>query len=151
MVFAGTVVGMLSFGYAADKVGRKFGMMLAALIIIVFATLSAGAYAGGSIVGMLNALSAYRFLLGIGIGGEYPAGSVAASENTEAAGIKKGRQHMLFALATNVAIDFGFVISAFVPLVWLYILGEGRLEQYVPSLLACTDLPCHTLFPLPVQ
>jgi hypothetical protein len=31
-------------------------------------------------------------------------------------------------MATNVQIDFGFVISAFVPLVFLYILGEGNLN-----------------------
>jgi hypothetical protein len=31
-------------------------------------------------------------------------------------------------MATNVQIDFGFVISAFVPLVFLYILGEGNLS-----------------------
>jgi MFS family permease len=56
MVFAGTVIGMLTFGYGVDKVGRKAGMMVAALIITVFAALSAGAYSGGSITGMLNAL-----------------------------------------------------------------------------------------------
>ena len=50
------------------------------------------------------------------------------TENTEAEGIKKGSQHFLFAMATNVQIDFGFVISAFVPLVFLYILGEGNLN-----------------------
>jgi predicted cobalt transporter CbtA len=66
--------------------------------------------------------------MGIGIGGEYPAGSVAASEHTEAPGIKKGSQHFLFTMATNVQIDFGFVIAALVPLVWLYILGEGNLN-----------------------
>lgn len=54
-------------------------MMSSAVIIIIFAALSAGAYSGGSVTGMLNALSAYRFLIGIGIGGEYPA--VSASDN----------------------------------------------------------------------
>ncbi len=27
MAFAGTVLGMLSFGYLSDKLGRKFGMV----------------------------------------------------------------------------------------------------------------------------
>jgi len=45
--------------------------------------LAAGAYgAHDSAYGLLQALAAYRFLLGIGIGGEYPAGSVGAAEST---------------------------------------------------------------------
>ena len=61
LAFAGTVVGMLSFGYISDRVGRKFGMMTATLIVALFSVLSAASTgAGGSIVGTLQALSAYR-------------------------------------------------------------------------------------------
>ncbi|KAK4700921.1 hypothetical protein P7C70_g5323, partial [Phenoliferia sp. Uapishka_3] len=71
MGFAGTVVGMLVFGYLADKIGRKFGMITATLIVAVFTLLAASAYgAGGSVPGMLQALIAYRFLTGIGIGAD---------------------------------------------------------------------------------
>lgn len=35
---------------------------------------------------------------------------------------------MLFSLATNSMIDLGFVIAAFVPLVLLWIAGEGHLR-----------------------
>jgi MFS family permease len=118
IVFAGTVLGQLSFGYMSDKLGRKFGMISATIIVVVFSALSAGAYgAGGSTGGMLAALAAYRFLLGIGIGAEYPAGSVAASEATSEA--KKGHRHALFVMVTNFVIDFGFVLGGFVPLVLL--------------------------------
>lgn len=45
--------------------------MISTVILIVFAALGSGSYgAGGSVQGMLAALTAYRFLLGIGIGGE---------------------------------------------------------------------------------
>ena len=118
IVFAGTVLGQLAFGYMSDKLGRKFGMVSATIIVVVFSALSAGAYgAGGSTSGMLAALAAYRFLLGIGIGAEYPAGSVAASEATSEA--KKGHRHALFIMVTNFVIDFGFVFGGFVPLVLL--------------------------------
>jgi len=118
IVFAGTVLGQLSFGYMSDKLGRKFGMIAATIIVVVFSLLSAGAYgAGGSTSGMLAALAAYRFLLGIGIGAEYPAGSVAASEATSEA--KQGHRHALFVMVTNFVIDFGFVLGGFVPLVLL--------------------------------
>ena len=64
IVFAGTVVGMLVFGYFSDKLGRKFGMVSATIIVVVFSILSAGAYgAVASTDGMLAALAAYRFFL----------------------------------------------------------------------------------------
>ena len=43
----------------------------------------------------------FSFLLGIGIGAEYPCGSVAASEQTEEEGIEKNAQNRWFALATS--------------------------------------------------
>jgi hypothetical protein len=44
------------------------------------------------------------FLLGIGIGAEYPCGSVAASEQSEEEGIAKNAQHRWFALATSKSV-----------------------------------------------
>lgn len=38
-------------------------MLVATVIVAVFAALAAGAYSGGNISGMLNALIAYRFLV----------------------------------------------------------------------------------------
>lgn len=81
--------------------------------MIVGSALCAGAYgANGSTQGMFAALIAYRCITGIGIGGEYPSGSTAASENTEEAGVPKRFQHGLFVLATNSMIDVGFVVAA---------------------------------------
>jgi hypothetical protein len=46
-------------------------LLIEALVLIVFSALCAGAYgAEGSLQGLFAALSAYRFLIGIGIGGE---------------------------------------------------------------------------------
>ncbi|KAI0302380.1 major facilitator superfamily domain-containing protein [Multifurca ochricompacta] len=129
VAFAGTVVGMLVFGYVSDKIGRKFGMMAATGIVALFSGLSAassGAHHSPS--GLLAMLCACRFLLGIGVGAEYPCGSVAASEQSEEEGIAKNAQHRWFALATNTMIDLGFVISSFVPLVLLWIFGHHHLR-----------------------
>ncbi|KDN50397.1 MFS general substrate transporter [Tilletiaria anomala UBC 951] len=126
VAFAGTVIGMLTFGVLADVVGRKFGMIFASLWLTLWSILAAGAWgANGNTGGLFAALIAYRFLIGIGIGAEYPAGSVAASENTEAEGVSKKRQQMYFSLATNTAIDWGFVVASFVPLVLLWICGTS--------------------------
>lgn len=43
----------------------------------------------------------HRFLLGIGVGAEYPCGSVSASEQSEESGISKNAQHRWFTLATS--------------------------------------------------
>ena len=42
------------------------------------------------------------FLIGIGVGAEYPCGSVSASEQSEEPGINKKAQHRWFALATSL-------------------------------------------------
>lgn len=68
IAFAGTVVGQLFFGYTSDHYSRKWSLMASTIILFIFAALSAGSYGGGSINGMLSALTAWRFLLGIGIG-----------------------------------------------------------------------------------
>ncbi|KAK6542128.1 hypothetical protein TWF694_007895 [Orbilia ellipsospora] len=127
IAFAGTIIGMLVFGYISDNLSRKVGMVASTSILIVFAALCTGAYgANGSVGGLLAALTAYRFLLGIGIGGEYPAGSVACSEATGE--LKSGSRNRWFIIFTNVMIDFGFVIAAFAPLCVLWIFGMNKLE-----------------------
>lgn len=68
IAFAGTVVGQLFFGYVSDHYSRKWALVISTIILFIFAALSAGSYGGGTINGMLSALTAWRFLLGIGIG-----------------------------------------------------------------------------------
>lgn len=75
---------------------------------------------------MFAALTAYRFFLGIGIGGEYPAGSVAAAENTGE--LKEGHRNRWFILFTNFQIDFGMVAGAFVPMILALIFTESHLR-----------------------
>jgi MFS family permease len=59
------------FGYASDRWSTKGSLLVSTVILFVFAALAAGSYgAGGSIQGMFAALTAYRFLVGVGIGGE---------------------------------------------------------------------------------
>ncbi|KAG8806785.1 hypothetical protein FRC19_007064, partial [Serendipita sp. 401] len=164
LAFAGTVVGMLVFGWISDKIGRKTGMMTATGIVALFSFLSATSKgANGSIEGMLAALSAYRFLLGIGVGAEYPCGSVAAAEQSEGDGVAKNAQHRWFALATSehasillalrdtevfadTMIDFGFVISAFTPLVLLWIFGENHLRAVWRGSLGLGVFPAVAVF-----
>ena len=68
IAFAGTVVGQLFFGWTSDRYSRKWSLMASTVILFIFAILSAGSYGGGTVNGLLQALTAYRFLIGIGIG-----------------------------------------------------------------------------------
>lgn len=69
IAFAGTVVGQLVFGWLSDHYSRKWSLMISTCILILFAALSAGSYGyHGSVTGLFSALTAYRFLIGIGIG-----------------------------------------------------------------------------------
>ncbi|KAI5981485.1 major facilitator superfamily domain-containing protein [Pisolithus marmoratus] len=129
IAFAGTVFGMLVFGWISDKVGRKAGMMSAASIVGVFSALSAGSVGvKDSVSGTIAFLCVCRFIIGVGVGAEYPCGSVSASEQTEQEGIAKNAQHRWLVLATNTMIDAGFVVAAFVPLVLYWIFGENHLR-----------------------
>jgi MFS family permease len=127
IAFVGTVVGQLVFGVLSDYWSRKWSLIISTCIMIVFSALSAGSYgAHGTLGGMLAALTAYRFLVGIGIGGEYPAGSVAASEGT--AELKAGHRNRWFVFATNFMIDMGFAIGTLVPMIVVLITTEKHLR-----------------------
>lgn len=100
IAFAGTVIGQLVFGYTTDAYSRKWSLWVSTVILFVFAALAAGSYgAGDTVGGLLAALTAYRFFIGIGIGGEYPAGSVACAEATGE--LKSGTRNRWFILFTN--------------------------------------------------
>ncbi|EGO54126.1 hypothetical protein NEUTE1DRAFT_87233 [Neurospora tetrasperma FGSC 2508] len=141
IAFAGTVVGMLLFGYLSDKWSRTNSLLVSTIILIVFAALAAGSYYKGDAVGMFNILTAWRFFVGLGIGGEYPAGSVGCAENTGE--LKSGQRNMWFILFTNSMIDWGFVIGAFVPYVVSAACHNGHL-----STIWRTSLGIGVVFPL---
>ncbi|CAK7264407.1 glycerophosphoinositol permease [Sporothrix epigloea] len=109
IVFAGTVLGQLFFGVLADRWSRTNSLLISTVILFVFTALATGSYYKGSIAGMFNMLAAWRFFVGVGIGGEYPAGSVGCAESTGE--VRSGWRHFVFILFTNSIIDLGFVID----------------------------------------
>ena len=114
IAFAGTVLGQLVFGYTSDHWSRKWSLLVSTIILFVFAALGAGSWgANGTVPGLFAALTAYRFLLGIGIGGEYPAGSVGCAESTGE--LKEGHRNRWFIMFTNVQIDLGFIMGYLFP------------------------------------
>ncbi|RYP76272.1 hypothetical protein DL771_001891 [Monosporascus sp. 5C6A] len=90
---------------------------------------------------MFNILTAWRFFVGIGIGGEYPAGSVSCAESSGE--LKEGTRNRWFILFTNSMIDWGFVIGAFVP----YVVAAAAHNTYYSTIWR-TSLGIGTVFPL---
>ncbi|KAI5922856.1 major facilitator superfamily domain-containing protein [Camillea tinctor] len=141
IAFAGTVVGQLVFGVLSDRWSRTGSLLVSTVILIVFTALAAGSYYHGDPVGMFNILTAWRFFVGIGIGGEYPAGSVSCAESSGE--LKGGTRNRWFILFTNSMIDWGFVVGAFVP----YVVAAAAHNIYYGTIWR-TSLGIGTVFPL---
>lgn len=156
IAFAGTVVGQLFFGWTSDHISRKWSLMASTVVLFIFAALSAGSYGGGTVNGMLQALTAWRFLLGIGIGyagrllhedielirlrGEYPAGSVACAESTGE--LKEGHRNRWFIMFTNVQVNAKASAEYGRRIADLYQIDIGFVAStFVPMIvvLACTE------------
>ncbi|CAF4868546.1 unnamed protein product, partial [Rotaria sp. Silwood2] len=76
----GNLVGQLLFGFLSDSKGRKSVYGIELLIIIVATICSAMAGSAAIGVGTLGFLGFWRFILGIGIGGDYPMSATVSSE-----------------------------------------------------------------------
>ncbi|KAJ3499099.1 hypothetical protein NLG97_g616 [Lecanicillium saksenae] len=141
VAFAGTVLGQLIFGFTSDHWSRSHSLVTSTAILIIFTALAAGSYWHGDAVGMFNMLAAWRFFVGIGIGGEYPAGSVGCAESSGE--LKRGTRNRWFILFTNSMIDVGFVIGAFIPYVVAAACHNGHYET-----IWRTSLGIGVVFPL---
>lgn len=151
IAFVGTVIGQLSFGVFSDYISRKVGMLVSSGGLILFSILAAGswgkgtqAHVGGNAGGLFAALTAYRFFLGYFIGAEYPTGSAACAEASSL--LPAGKRNRYFTWFTNFMIDFGFVISAFVPMVLLWICGKDHLQPVWRITLGIGAIPPISLF-----
>ncbi|KAF8240716.1 phosphate permease [Tricholoma matsutake] len=75
----GNVFGQVAFGFLADHLGRKrmYGIELMIMIIATFGQAISGS---GGVISIIGALVCWRFIMGVGIGGDYPLSAVISSE-----------------------------------------------------------------------
>ncbi|EIW84099.1 MFS general substrate transporter [Coniophora puteana RWD-64-598 SS2] len=75
---AGNLIGQVLFGWPADKVGRKrmYGLELMFMINATFCQALAGSAPS---VGIVGVIIVYRFIMGVGVGGDCPLGAISIS------------------------------------------------------------------------
>lgn len=81
MALAGAIVGQIFFGSIADLIGRKRVFLVTCLLVLFGAILSSTVVDGDYI---FTQLIIWRFVLGVGVGGEYPLSASVTSESSSA-------------------------------------------------------------------
>ncbi|CAK7205775.1 hypothetical protein SEUCBS139899_008554 [Sporothrix eucalyptigena] len=114
----GEIFGMLFFGYAIDRLGRRAGIVFATLFLVLGIVLATAAH-GKTELGMLWMMIIGRGVSGFGAGGEYPTCATGSAEASDETSFGRRRRGLLVAVATDFAIDFGFVIAGVVALIVL--------------------------------
>ncbi|OCF56584.1 hypothetical protein L486_05435 [Kwoniella mangroviensis CBS 10435] len=108
----GEIIGQVGVGLICDRIGRKTAMVATTMLMVVGGIL-ATASSGSTPAGLLWMLTVSRGMVGVGVGGEYPACSTSASESAnEKFGRDRGK---VFILVTNLMLSIGgpIVISIF--------------------------------------
>jgi MFS transporter, PHS family, inorganic phosphate transporter len=127
MTLLGAFVGACVLGRLADLLGRKRVAVFDAVMMLVFALASALAPSFVFLVG-------FRFLLGLGVGGDYPVSAVLMSEyaNRKDRGRLVGLVFAMQALGTIAGYVAGLVLmSAGVDdgVLWRILLGLGAVPS----------------------
>ncbi|MGH3415223.1 MAG: MFS transporter, partial [Actinocrinis sp.] len=127
MTLLGAFFGAIVWGRLADRLGRTRIYGLEAAIMLVFALASAAA------PGFI-ALVAFRFVLGIGVGGDYPVSAVLMTEYSNRAnrGRLVGLVFAMQALGTLAGYAAGLaLLSAGVDhgVIWRVLLGLGAVPS----------------------
>ncbi|KAH6661359.1 major facilitator superfamily domain-containing protein [Truncatella angustata] len=85
-LLVGSVIGIVLFGYLADKFSRKGGMLATSGLVVVgtlMSTLAFQVYSSQGVNAMLWFMTIARGTAGIGVGGEYPTSAAAALEGSQ--------------------------------------------------------------------
>ncbi|KAI3465480.1 hypothetical protein Pfo_022143 [Paulownia fortunei] len=106
----GTVIGQLVFGHLGDRVGRRrvYGL---SLMLMVLSSIWCGFSMCTSRTCVLLTLGFFRFMLGVGIGGDYPLSATIMSE------FANRRTRGAFIAAVFSMQGFGILLSSTVTMV----------------------------------
>ncbi|KAN0107567.1 inorganic phosphate transporter [Russula decolorans] len=123
----GNLIGQLLFGSLADIVGRKrmYGIELMIILTSTFAQALSGSGPGVNIIAVLIV---WRFILGVGVGGDYPLSAVIASEFAS----KGSRGRLMTAVFT--AQGWGNFAASLVALITVHAYKDSILSDNLNDL-----------------
>lgn len=125
-ILVANIIGQLSFGIFADRIGRKQAFMYTTGLIIVGAILCAAAN-GKTPQGLFWMLIVGRGVAGVGVGGEY-SNSAPASIEIANERLRKKNRTIPFILSTNLPVALGVPVATIVFLIVQAIWGNNHLN-----------------------
>lgn len=138
-MLAGIIIGQLSFGFVADWVGRKWAFVTTAGLTVLGALFSAAVWQTTGPFGIPQQLALARFVLGLGVGGEYPLSATVTAEGAQ------DPQQRGSSLAIVISMQgWGMLLSSVIALVLVPL--NVRLEVVWRLLLAFGALPSMVAF-----
>lgn len=140
---SGAVCGQLFFGILGDWLGRKVTFITTCFLIMFGALASACCVWTESGLSLTYQLAICRFLLGIGVGGEYPLAATITSENSS----RENRGRMIAAVFSMQG--WGMLLSTLFVLLFLFA-GMG-LEYIWRIVLALGAVPSAVVIYLRTQ
>jgi MFS transporter, PHS family, inorganic phosphate transporter len=124
MALIGNIVGQLGFGACADLIGRRTVFIITCSLVIIGAILSASVQNTTGSFGIYYQLCLWRFILGVGIGGEYPLSAIITNESS----LPEDRARNLAAVFSMQG--FGYVFCATVLVILTQSLGDDFDTQW---------------------
>lgn len=116
------IIGQVSFGFLADRLGRKPSFVFSTALIVIGSILCACAKSNTE-VGLFWFLIIARGITGTGIGGEYPLSATSAMETANEK-IKSRKKLIPFILASNFPISMGVPMACIAFLIVQAIWGD---------------------------
>jgi len=132
--FTGQLIGATSFGWVGERCGRIFTTKLTLLIISVFGFASALSWGYASLLG-------FRFIQGMGMGGETPVASTYVNEIAKARG--RGTFTMFYQLTFPLGFSIASLVGAWVipHLGWRWMFIFGALPALVMAFVIQRSMP----------
>lgn len=149
-VFAGSILGQLTMGYAGDLLGRDWAMIFT-LSVAAVSALGSALVPQGSPTSIYTILLSFRFLLGIGVGGVYPLSATKAAEDAAYEGGKSNNRsaaRSFFWQAPGSMVPWLLALlivptSLSSSAEWRILLGVGAVPVIVAVFLCFYELKLH--------